>query len=119
MSENSALPDVETLSFEAAVAELDSLIARLEAGSIALDDAISAYERGTRLARHCEALLDRTERRVNALVVGGDGSLREAPIEVSEASPPSTAGESSASSLFPNEPAMPRRAGVDPDDVPF
>lgn len=108
-------PEVESLSFEAAVAELDSLIERLEAGSIALDDAIAAYERGARLARHCEALLDRTERRVNALVVSGDGSVRETPLQIAETAP-------SEGGLFARDsgtPAQPRARRVDPDDVPF
>ncbi|MBV9099760.1 MAG: exodeoxyribonuclease VII small subunit [Candidatus Dormibacteraeota bacterium] len=108
-------PEVETMSFEAAVAELDSLIERLEAGSIALDDAIAAYERGAALARHCEALLDRTERRVNALVVGGDGSVREAPLQIGEPAP----AEGGLFAPDAGRAARPRARQVDPDDVPF
>ncbi len=109
---------LEALSFEAALAELDSIIGRLEAGSIALDDAIAAYERGTQLARHCERLLDRTERRVNALVVGGDGRLVEKPLDVGEEQP----APEQPRALFPQPPSAPpraRAASIDPDDVPF
>jgi len=107
--------NIDGLTFEAALAQLDTLIEKLEAGSIALDDAISAYERGTKLARHCEALLDRTERRVTALVVSGDGTTREAPLQVSADAPP----EPAAPALFPREQIRPRAVQVDPDDVPF
>jgi len=112
---NTPANDIEGLTFEAALAQLDSLIEKLEAGSIALDDAISAYERGTKLARHCEALLDRTERRVTALVVSSDGTTREAPLQVTADEPP----EPATPVLFPREQARPRAVHVDPDDVPF
>jgi exodeoxyribonuclease VII small subunit len=108
--------DIGTLSYEAALAQLDVLIEKLEAGSIALDDAIAAYERGARLARHCSELLDRTERRVNALVVGADGAMAERPLDV--AADPAPAQRSG---LFPEAaaPPAPRARAVEPDDVPF
>ena len=85
--------DISTMSYETALAELDALIDRLERGSIPLEEAIAAYERGARLAQHCAALLDRTERRVTQLVVAADGSIAERPLETP--------------------------ARVDPADVPF
>ena len=111
--------DVTALSFEAALAELDGLIQKLEGGSIALDDAIAAYERGTKLAQHCEALLDRTERRVSALVVGGDGRPTEQPLaaEPAQPRPPATAP---SGGLFDERPVRARAVPpIDPDDVPF
>src|SRR2546428_13055839 len=98
--------DVNTLSYEAALGQLDALIDKLERGSIPLEEAIAAYERGAKLAQHCAALLDRTERRVNQLVVGADGAIAERPLEVdaapaAEVSPPS------------------RQPRPDPDDIPF
>ncbi|MUZ96498.1 exodeoxyribonuclease VII small subunit, partial [Agrobacterium vitis] len=39
------------------VAELESIVARLERGDVALDESISIYERGELLKKHCEALL--------------------------------------------------------------
>jgi exodeoxyribonuclease VII small subunit len=96
--------DVARLTYEEALAQLDALIARLEKGDIPLDAAISAYARGSRLASHCAELLDRTEQRVSQLVVGGDGSLTERPLET--APPPAEAPR-----------AAPAR--VDPDEIPF
>ena len=117
-----AAGDVSGLTYEAALAELDALIARLEGGSIPLDDAIAAYERGALLARHCEELLDRTERRVSALVVGGDGRMTEKPLQVdttTRADPAAAPAGDAAPGLFA-PPARARAvADVDPDDVPF
>jgi len=117
-----AADDVAGLTYEAALAQLDALIQKLEGGSIPLEDAISAYERGTRLARHCDDLLDRTERRVTALMVGSDGRPAEAPLEIdggaADAPPaPQRAKPVTGGHFAPAE--RPRNAPIDPDDVPF
>lgn len=74
-------PDVATLSFEDALAELERIVRGLEGGQQRLDDAIAAYERGTRLRRHCEAKLAEAEARVQTIVTGADGSLSLGPTE--------------------------------------
>jgi exodeoxyribonuclease VII small subunit len=66
-------PDVESLSFEDAQAELDSVVATLEAGEVDLDRSLALYERGVSLARHCQALLDSARLRVERLRVTSDG----------------------------------------------
>lgn len=70
----------ETLDYEAALAQLDSVLARLEDGKVALEEAMSLYERGVRLVRRCSALLDGAERRVTELTAGPDGQPREQPL---------------------------------------
>ena len=74
-----ALPDVATLSFEDALAELERIVRGLEGGQQKLEDAIAAYERGAALRKHCEARLAEAESRVAAIVEGAAGaqSLRE------------------------------------------
>jgi exodeoxyribonuclease VII small subunit len=67
--------DVTTLSFEDALAELERIVRGLEKGDQKLEDAISCYERGTVLRRHCEAKLAEAEARVAAIVSHEDGSL--------------------------------------------
>ena len=49
---DSAKPEVSGLSFEKAVAELESIVARLERGDVALDESIEIYERGEALKKH-------------------------------------------------------------------
>lgn len=67
--------DVATLSFEDALAELEKIVRGLEGGQQKLEEAITAYERGAELRRHCEAKLTEAECRVQAIVERADGSL--------------------------------------------
>jgi exodeoxyribonuclease VII small subunit len=70
---------VAGLSFEEALAELERIVLSLEGGQQKLEDAISAYERGAALRRHCEAKLLEVEARVAAIVeAGGSVTIRPA-----------------------------------------
>ena len=50
-------PDVSKMSFEDALAELEQIVRGLEGGQQKLEDAITAYERGAALRKHCETKL--------------------------------------------------------------
>jgi exodeoxyribonuclease VII small subunit len=78
---NVAGDDVALLSFEDALAELEKIVRGLEGGQQKLEEAITAYERGSRLRRHCEAKLAQAEQRVQAIVAAGDGSLALRPVD--------------------------------------
>ncbi len=71
--------DVSALSFEAALAELDGIVRKLEGGTAKLEEAIADYERGAALRRHCEAKLAEAEQKVQAIVANGAqaGGLRD------------------------------------------
>jgi exodeoxyribonuclease VII small subunit len=73
--------DVSALSFEDALAELEQIVRGLESGQQKLEDAITAYERGAALRRHCEAKLAQAEARVAAIVEHADGTLSSRPLE--------------------------------------
>lgn len=73
--------DIAALSFEDALAELDQIVRGLEGGTLKLDAAVQAFERGVKLRRHCEAKLAEVEARVEALVQGADGTLSTRPLE--------------------------------------
>jgi exodeoxyribonuclease VII small subunit len=128
--------DITGMSYEAALAELDEIIARLERGDVELEAAISAYERGAALTRHCAQLLDRTEQKITQLVVGPAGEVErpfQPPGERADTPakpPPDGAARAAAvprartveQRLFGDEaPALPQPSGVpaDPDDIPF
>lgn len=52
-----ATKDINDMTFEKAMNELELLVRRLEEGRLSLEDAINSYERGTALRTHCEAKL--------------------------------------------------------------
>jgi len=67
--------DIAAMPFEEALAALEAIVRGLESGSQKLEDAITAYERGAALKKHCEAKLAEAEARVQAIVARADGSL--------------------------------------------
>jgi exodeoxyribonuclease VII small subunit len=69
--------DISTLSFEAALAELEKIVAGLERGDVALEDSIRLYERGAALKAHCEARLKDAQLKVEQIVLGPDGPRTE------------------------------------------
>ncbi len=62
---------INELSFEAAYAELEELIAKLESGALPLAESVEVFERGRVLAERCQTLLDEAELRVNQLTDDG------------------------------------------------
>ncbi len=65
-------PDVGTLSFEAALAELEETVGRLEAGDLTLESALALFERGQQLASHCNRQLEQATLRVEMLTAEGE-----------------------------------------------
>jgi exodeoxyribonuclease VII small subunit len=79
MSDTLLLPDITAMSFEDALAELEQIVRRLEAGQVKLDEAILCYERGAQLKQHCERKLNEAQQRVERIVVGPDGAIAAEP----------------------------------------
>jgi len=57
----------DTLSFEQALARLNTLVEKLESGKLPLEESVAAFEEGVKLTRRCEALLDSAEQRLQVL----------------------------------------------------
>jgi exodeoxyribonuclease VII small subunit len=70
---NNAEPAIESLSFEAALAELEAIVQRLERGQLDLEASIAAYERGTALRRHCATKLEEARLRVEKITFEKSG----------------------------------------------
>ena len=84
-STDSVMQDLQSADlpkdFEAALAELESLVAKMEDGGLALDDSLLAYQRGVELARICQQRLDIAEEQVKVLQGSLLKPLGEAPDE--------------------------------------
>lgn len=67
-----AMASPEPVDFEAALAELETLVRKMEAGSLSLEASLQAFERGVKLTRACQAALRAAELRVKALTAEGE-----------------------------------------------
>jgi exodeoxyribonuclease VII small subunit len=65
---NSAVSAAEQPSFEVSIAELAEIVEKLEAGELPLEEALELFERGMKLAKASQTILDRAERRVEQLL---------------------------------------------------
>lgn len=65
---------VEEMSFEEAMAELESVVGQLERGDVALEQSIALYERGAQLKARCEVKLKDAEEKVAAITLDADGA---------------------------------------------
>ena len=80
---DSGLPaDIAAMSFEDALAELEQIVRRLEAGQVRLDEAIQCYERGAQLKQHCEKKLNEAQQRVERIVIGPEGAVGAEPMKL-------------------------------------
>jgi len=68
--------DISSLSYEQSLAELETIVAALEQGDVALEKSIEIYERGEALKSHCEKLLGAAEAKVEKIRVGADGAAK-------------------------------------------
>ena len=65
--------DVNALTFERAIEELESIVKRLEEGKVPLEESVMIYERGEALKRRCEDLLRQAEVRVEKITLDARG----------------------------------------------
>jgi exodeoxyribonuclease VII small subunit len=70
--------DIAKLPFETALAELESIVEKLEKGAVALEESIKIYERGEALKAHCDKLLRNAEMRIEKITLGADGKPKGA-----------------------------------------
>ena len=63
--------------FEAAIAELETIVKKLEEGDLPLEQSLVLYERGVQLSRFCHSSLEKAERRIE--ILNERGELKPAP----------------------------------------
>ena len=62
-------------SFEASLHRLEQIVKKLEAGELALDDALKLFEEGINLSQQCQKQLEEAENKVEILLKKADGKL--------------------------------------------
>ena len=71
-----AMPDLATMPFEAALAELERIVDQLEKGAVALEESIQLYARGEALKARCDELLKNAEMRIEKITLNADGAVK-------------------------------------------
>jgi len=65
--------------FEEAMAELEQIVADMEAGRITLEESLVRFERGTFLIDHCRKVLSAAEKKIEQLTKPADASAGDSP----------------------------------------
>jgi exodeoxyribonuclease VII small subunit len=81
---SSARQRIDALTFDAAMAELQSVVSRLEAGNLPLEESIDLYEQGVHLHERCSRLLSEAELRLQRLIEGPGSRLRTLDLSVED-----------------------------------
>ena len=68
--------------FEAAIAELETIVKKLEDGDLTLESSLALYERGVQLSRFCHTRLEDVERRIE--ILNERGELKPAPASLTD-----------------------------------
>ena len=58
---------LEKMSFEDAMKELEKLVDSLDKGDVSLDQAITAYDRGSKLKEYCEKKLNEAKMKIETI----------------------------------------------------
>jgi exodeoxyribonuclease VII small subunit len=75
MSKTALAPDLEKLSFEEALTELEKIVRQLETGAGDLKTSIDSYERGMSLKKHCDGKLKEAQGRIEKITVAEGGKV--------------------------------------------
>lgn len=67
--------NVESLSLEQAMDELEAIAGKMEQGNVSMEETMQLYERGMALAQHCRSKLDGYQLRIQVLHDGEEKSL--------------------------------------------
>lgn len=73
--------EIEKMSFEQALAELEQIVSALESGQAPLEDSIQSYERGMALKKHCEGKLSAAQEKIEKITIGADGTPTAVPLD--------------------------------------
>lgn len=69
--------DTSIKDFESAIAELDTIVKKMEEGDLTLESSMALYERGLQLSRFCHSKLEEAERRIE--ILNDRGEVKPAP----------------------------------------
>ena len=65
----------EKKTFEQSISELEEIVSQLENGDVTLDESLSLFEKGIKLSKSCQKMLDAAEKKVSILMTNDDGEV--------------------------------------------
>lgn len=65
----------EKKTFEQSISELEEIVAKLEGGNVTLDESLELFEKGIKLSKSCQQMLDAAEKKVSILMTNDDGEV--------------------------------------------
>lgn len=84
MTETTEIPeDIQQMTFEVALQELEKIVEQLDSGRVDLDQSINIYTRGSQLKAHCEQKLRSAQERVER-IVNQNGTLSAEPAQIEQ-----------------------------------
>ena len=105
----------EGVNFEASLKKLEEIVRRLEDEQVPLEESLRLFAEGKKLARGCEAELQRAENSVKQLIEDAEGNLAEEPLAADDAEAHDEARIMDSGAMKPDAPS-----GTKPkDDLPF
>jgi exodeoxyribonuclease VII small subunit len=67
MVEKKENSDISKLSFEQAIKKLTDIVSKIEQGQISLEQSLAQYEQGMELIKHCRAILQKAEKKIEEI----------------------------------------------------
>ncbi len=71
-------------NFEKSLAELEKIVEKMEEGGLSLNDSLSLFEKGVKLARFLREELDKAEKKIAILLKDEQGAIKEEPFSLSD-----------------------------------
>lgn len=65
----------EKKTFEQSISELEEIVSQLEGGNVTLDESLELFEKGIKLSKSCQQMLDAAEKKVSILMTNSDGEI--------------------------------------------
>lgn len=71
----------KNVTFEEAMLSLDNAVARLESGTLSLDESLATFEEAVKLIKLCNEKINSAEQKVKMLIENADGSVTDASFD--------------------------------------
>lgn len=72
---------IGSMSFEAALTELEGIVKKIDSGQESLESAINSFERGVLLKEHCEKKLQDARLKIEKITISPNSTISLAPVD--------------------------------------